>query len=410
MSSGSWNKWACPGPDPGRPPGPAFPGGAGFPRACYAADISGHVVLHTLYERALRAGVRIYPEWRLVELLVEDGALAGLLVYDLATGRLEVVRCRAALLATGGYGRIFRKTTNGHANTGDGTAIAYRAGALLADMEFVQFHPTTLCGTNILISEAARGEGGYLFNAGGERFMARYAPQKMELAPRDVVSRSIFQEIKEGRGLGDGYVHLDLTHLGPGKITRRLPQVNDLARLYAAVDPTQAPIPIEPAQHYSMGGIRVNLDCETNISGLLAAGETANVSVHGANRLGGNSLLETVVFGRRAGKHLLKAADRPSPPPRSSLEPALGRWQAIFCAGKPQQPGDSASAIRDAMNRTMTDKVGVFRTGRNCGRPWRRSLRCAAATGRCGCPPGNTPLTTSWLNTWNWAACWNSAR
>jgi succinate dehydrogenase / fumarate reductase flavoprotein subunit len=340
-------------------------GGAGFPRACYAADISGHVVLHTLYERALLAGVRIYPEWHLVELLVENGALAGLLVYDLVTARLEVVRCRAALLATGGYGRIFRKTTNGHANTGDGTAIAYRAGAVLADMEFVQFHPTTLCGTNILISEAARGEGGYLFNAGGERFMARYAQQKMELAPRDVVSRSIFQEIKEGRGLGDGYVHLDLTHLGPDKIIRRLPQVNELARLYAAVDPTQAPIPVEPAQHYSMGGIRVNLDCETNIPGLLAAGETANVSVHGANRLGGNSLLETVVFGRRAGKHLLKAAERPlPPPPHASLDQALARWQTIFCAGKPRQPGDdSASAIRDAMNRTMTDKVGVFRIG-----------------------------------------------
>ena len=347
----------------GRPAQRAL-GGAGFPRACYAADISGHVVLHTLYERALAAGVRIYPEWRLVELLVEDGALAGLLVYDLATGRLEVVRCRVALLATGGYGRIFRKTTNAHANTGDGTAIAYRAGAVLSDMEFVQFHPTTLYGTNILISEAARGEGGYLFNADGERFMARYAPQKMELAPRDVVSRSIFQEIKEGRGLGDGYVNLDLTHLGADKITRQLPQVNELALLYAAVDPTQTPIPIEPAQHYSMGGIRVNLDCETNIPGLLAAGETANVSVHGANRLGGNSLLETVVFGRRAGKHLVKAADRPSPPPRSSLELALARWQAIFCTGKPPQPGDdSTSAIRDAMSRTMTDKVGVFRTG-----------------------------------------------
>lgn len=339
-------------------------GGAGFPRACYAADISGHVVLHTLYERALAAGVRIYPERHLVEMLVEDGALAGLLVYDLATGRLEIVRCRAALLATGGYGRIFRKTTNGHANTGDGTAIAYRAGAVLADMEFVQFHPTTLCGTNILISEAARGEGGYLFNAGKERFMARYAPQKMELAPRDVVSRSIFQEIKEGRGLGDGYVHLDLTHLGRDKILRQLPQINDLAHLYAAVDPSQTPIPIEPAQHYSMGGIRVNLDCETNIAGLLAAGETANVSVHGANRLGGNSLLETVVFGRRAGRQMVKAAHRPMPsPPHASLDQALARWQALFCAGNPQQPGDSASAIRDALNRTMTDKVGVFRTG-----------------------------------------------
>ncbi|MHB9099848.1 MAG: FAD-binding protein, partial [Syntrophales bacterium] len=240
---------------------------------------------------------------------------------------------------------------------------AYRAGAVLADMEFVQFHPTTLYGTNILISEAARGEGGYLRNASGERFMARYAPQKMELAPRDVVSRSIFQEIKEGRGLGDGYIDLDLTHLGPDKITSRLPQVNDLAHLYAAVDPAQTPIPIEPAQHYSMGGIRVNLDCETNIPGLLAAGETANVSVHGANRLGGNSLLETVVFGRRAGKHMLEAAKRAIPPPHASLDLALSRWQDNFCAGKSRKPGDSAPAIREAMNRMMTDKVGVFRTG-----------------------------------------------
>ena len=339
-------------------------GGAGFPRACYAADISGHVVLHTLYERALGAGVRIYPEWHLVELLVEEGALAGLLVYNVATGLLEVIRCRVALLATGGYGRIFRKTTNGHSNTGDGTAIAYRAGAVLADMEFVQFHPTTLYGSNILISEAARGEGGYLRNASGERFMARYAPQKMELAPRDVVSRSIFQEIKEGRGLGDGYIDLDLTHLGQDKILRQLPQINDLAHLYAAVDSAKTPIPIEPAQHYSMGGIRVNLDCETNIPGLLAAGETANVSVHGANRLGGNSLLETVVFGRRAGGQMMKTADRPMPPPpRASLEQALARWQAIFGTTAAPQSGDSASAIRDALNRLTTDKVGVFRTG-----------------------------------------------
>ncbi|MCK9365003.1 MAG: FAD-dependent oxidoreductase [Syntrophales bacterium] len=339
-------------------------GGASFPRACYSADISGHAVLHTLYERALAAGVRIYPEWHLVELLLEEGRLAGLLVYDLATGRLEVVRCRVALLATGGYGRIFRKTTNGHANTGDGTAIAYRAGAVLSDMEFVQFHPTTLYGTNILISEAARGEGGYLRNAAGERFMARYAPQKMELAPRDVVSRSIFQEIKDGRGLGEGYINLDLTHLGADKIHRLLPQVNELAHLYAAVDSSQTPIPIEPAQHYSMGGIRVNRDCETSIPGLLAAGETANVSVHGANRLGGNSLLETVVFGRRAGKRMLETVKRPMPPlPRVSLERALSNWQANFGAGAPRQSDDSVFAIREDMGRTMTDKVGVFRTG-----------------------------------------------
>lgn len=340
-------------------------GGAGFPRACYAADFSGHVVLHTLYERVLGAGVRVYSEYYLVELLVEDGTVAGLLVYDMAAGRLDMIRCKVVIIATGGYGRVFNKTTNAHANTGDGMAIAYRAGAVLADMEFVQFHPTTLYGTNILISEAARGEGGYLRNVAGERFMSRYAPQKMELAPRDVVSRSIFQEIKDGRGLGDGYVHLDLTHLGPEKIAERLPQVSDLARRYAAVDPAREPIPIEPAQHYSMGGIRVNLDCETNIGGLLAAGEAANVSVHGANRLGGNSLLETVVFGRRAGRRAVQiAAGREFPAmPRTALDQALVGWQSNFGVGKPAVEEDSAFAIRRELNRTMTEKVGVFRTG-----------------------------------------------
>ncbi len=370
-------------------------GGAGFPRACYAADISGHVVLHTLYERALAAGVRLYPEWHLVEILIEEGALAGLLLYHLATGRLEVVRCRVALLAAGGYGRIFQKTTNGHSNTGDGTAVAYRAGAVLADMEFVQFHPTTLTGSNILISEAARGEGGYLRNAAGERFMDRYAPQKMELAPRDVVSRSIFQEIKEGRGLDGGSVNLDLTHLGREKILRQLPQITELAHRYAAVDPVREPIPIEPAQHYSMGGIRVNLDCETTIPGLLAAGETANVSVHGANRLGGNSLLETVVFGRRAGRHLGKAAaGRPlPPPPRASLADALGRWQANFSAG-PRHPDDSAAAIRDALNRTMTDKVGVFRTGEELGEAMAELAALRTRYDALRLSPGERPFNT----------------
>lgn len=340
-------------------------GGAGYPRACYAADFAGHVVLHTLYERAMKAGVKIYPEWYLIELLVENGSVAGLLVYDLSSGRTAVIRCKAVILATGGYGRIYQKTTNGHANTGDGMAIAYRAGAVLADPEFVQFHPTTLYGTNILISEAARGEGGYLRNIHGERFMAGYAPQKMELAPRDVVSRSIFQEIKEGRGIQGSYVHLDLTHLGPEKIGERLPQVQDLARRYAAVEPSVGLIPIEPAQHYSMGGIRTDLNCETNIGGLLAAGEAANVSVHGANRLGGNSLLETVVFGRRAGRRvaeLVKSAGIPAAP-RESLDAAMERWIGIFGDSAPEVENDGVFAIRREINRTMTEKVGVFRTG-----------------------------------------------
>jgi len=339
-------------------------GGAGFPRACYAADFAGHVVLHTLYERAMKAGIRIYSEWYLLELLVENGSVSGLLVYDLASGRLEVIRCRVLIIATGGYGRVFQKTTNGHANTGDGMALAYRAGAVLADMEFVQFHPTTLYGTNILISEAARGEGGYLRNASGDRFMSHYAPQKMELAPRDMVSRSIFQEIKEGRGVEGTYVNLDLTHLGPDKIARRLPQVQDLARRYAAVEPSDTPIPVEPAQHYSMGGIRTNLNCETNIGGLLAAGEAANVSVHGANRLGGNSLLETVVFGRRAGRRAAHIVDRDLPvPPGASLETAMERWEGNFGESRPLLEDDSVFAIRREINRTMTENVGVFRTG-----------------------------------------------
>lgn len=340
-------------------------GGAGFPRACFAADLSGHVVLHTLYERALQLGVKIYPEWYLMELLVEDGQLRGLFVYDLASGRTEVIRCKAAILATGGYGRAFAKTTNAFANTGDGMAIAYRAGAKLADMEFVQFHPTTLYGTNILISEAARGEGGYLFNNLGERFMARYAPQKMELAPRDVVSRAIFNEIKEGRGIEGKYVHLDLTHLGEAKIKERLPQVRDLSRRYAGVDPVDKPIPIEPAQHYSMGGIRTDLNCETNIKGLLAAGEAANVSVHGANRLGGNSLLETVVFGRRAGRRVVETVRGTEWPeiPRAALEQARENWRNHFGTSKPLVPGDNVFKIREELTRTMTEFVGVFRTG-----------------------------------------------
>jgi len=340
-------------------------GGAGFPRACFAADLSGHVVLHTLYERALKLGVKTYPEWYLVELLVENGRISGLFVYDLASGRTEIIRCKAVILATGGYGRAFAKTTNAFANTGDGMAIAYRAGARLADMEFVQFHPTTLYGTNVLVSEAARGEGGYLFNNRGERFMDRYAPQKMELAPRDVVSRAIFNEIKEGRGVEGKYVNLDLTHLGEAKIKERLPQVRDLACRYTGIDPVEKPIPIEPAQHYSMGGIRTDLNCETNIKGLLAAGEAANVSVHGANRLGGNSLLETVVFGRRAGRRVVEMVSKETAWPElpgESLERAEENWKNNFGSNSPLDPGDNIFKIRREMNRTMTEYVGVFRT------------------------------------------------
>lgn len=341
-------------------------GGAGFPRACFVADFSGHVVLHALYEQILKRGVKIYPEWHLLDLLVEEGRVAGALAYDLAHARLEIIRSKQIVLATGGYGRAFSKTTNAHANTGDGMAIAYRAGAVLSDMEFVQFHPTTLYGTNVLISEAARGEGGVLRNTDGERFMARYAPEKMELAPRDVVARAIFREIKERRGFEDHYVQLDLTHLGEVLVAERLPQVRDLAIRYAGVDPARVPMPIEPAQHYSMGGVRTDIWGVTSLPGLLAAGETANVSVHGANRLGGNSLLETVVFGRRAGKRSSELARKESWPALSgkTVSRALEPWSNLL--SMPHQvlsENDSPFAIRLEMATLMTNQVGVFRTG-----------------------------------------------
>jgi succinate dehydrogenase / fumarate reductase flavoprotein subunit len=340
-------------------------GGAGFPRACFAADFSGHVVLHVLYEQALRKRIKIYPEWRLIELLVEDGRVAGVLAYDLARAKTEVIRSKVVVLATGGYGRAFAKTTNAIANTGDGMAIAYRAGATLSDMEFVQFHPTTLYGTNILISEAARGEGGHLRNAGGARFMADYAPQKMELAPRDLVSRAIFKEIKEGRGCAGKFVHLDLTHLGEDLVKERLPQVRDLAMRYAGVDPVVEPIPIEPAQHYSMGGVRTDVRGESSLPGLLAAGEVANVSVHGANRLGGNSLLETVVFGRRAGRRAAElAGNEPWPAlSKATVARSLESWTAIFTGEAQTIREDSPFLIREAATTIMTGQVGVFRVG-----------------------------------------------
>lgn len=341
-------------------------GGAGFPRACFAADFSGHVVLHTLYEQILKRGVKVYPEWHLVELMVEDGRVSGALVYDLPHARLEVIRAKEIILATGGCGRAFSKTTNAHANTGDGMAIAYRAGAVLSDMEFVQFHPTTLYGTNVLISEAARGEGGYLRNASGERFMSHYAPEKMELAPRDVVSRAIFKEIKEGRGLDGQYIHLDLTHVGDAHVAERLPQVRDLAIRYAGVDPAKQPMPIEPAQHYSMGGVRTDIWGMTTLPGLLAAGEVGNVSVHGANRLGGNSLLETVVYGRRAGTKAAELASSEKWPvfSKDTVKRCLAKWNALITAAPSKPPrSDSTFAVRAEMTTLMTNQVGVFRTG-----------------------------------------------
>ena len=278
-------------------------GGAGYPRTCYSTDITGHVLLNTLYERAVSKEVKVYPEWFVLSLAVKDGKCHGVIAFDLIRGEIVPILAKATLFATGGYGRVYFNSTNALINTGSGIGVAYKAGVPVKDMEFVQFHPTSLIGTNILMTEACRGEGGYLINNKDERFMQRYVPTAMELAPRDIVSRSIQTEINEGRGfehpLGK-YIKLDLRHLGEKKIRERLPGIRKICIDFIGIDPVLEPIPIMPCQHYSMGGIDTNERAETEIKGFYAAGECACVSVHGANRLGGNSLLDTIVFGKLA--------------------------------------------------------------------------------------------------------------
>ncbi len=340
-------------------------GGSSHARACYAADMSGHAVLQILYEQVLRARVPVLVEWHLLSLVVEGGRVAGGVFWNLREGRIEVVRASAVILATGGYGRVYARTTNGLGSTGDGIAIAYRAGAVLSDMEFVQFHPTTLVGTNILVSEGARGEGGYLRNVTGERFMTRYAPSAMELGPRDLVSRAIVTEVREGRGLPGGGVHLDLAHLGDALLAERLPQVSRLASMYSGIDVTREPLPIEPAQHYSMGGIRTDTSGATTVPGLFAAGECANVSVHGANRLGGNSLLETVIFGRRTGRRAAEwvrdAGSAADPTPAADT---FARARAERFTGTDRQAsGIALASLRRELTELMSANVGVFRVG-----------------------------------------------
>jgi succinate dehydrogenase / fumarate reductase flavoprotein subunit len=351
-------------------------GGHSAPRANYAADWTGHVLLHTIYEQALRHGVRFYSEWVLLDLVIEDGVCRGVVALDLARGDLHVMLARAVLLGTGGYGRAYKITSNAHANTGDGVAIAYRAGVPLMDMEFVQFHPTGLYKHGILMSEACRGEGGYLLNHAGERFMSRYAAGKMELAPRDLVSRSEQREINEGRGVGpDGKgIHLDLRHLGRTKILERLPQVRELAMDFVGVDPIDGLVPIQPTAHYSMGGIPTDNDGrvladgrQVPLPGLYAAGECACVSVHGANRLGTNSLLDASLFGRRAGAALaqdLEGTPSPAPIAGNHLDATRARLLALF-----DGPGsESVAALADALKTTMTEDCGVFRDGQGLER------------------------------------------
>jgi succinate dehydrogenase / fumarate reductase flavoprotein subunit len=343
-------------------------GGHTRQRACYAADRTGHVLLHTLYEQCLKGAVKFYPEFLVLSLILVDGRCTGTVAMDIRTGEFHTFWARAVVFATGGYGRAYKITSNAHANSGDGLSIVYRAGLPLEDMEFVQFHPTGLYPSGILVTEGARGEGGYILNDKGERFMKNYAPDRMELAPRDVTSRAIQTEINEGRGIGGGeYVFLDLRHLGEEKIMKRLPQIHDLALRFTGVDAIRDPIPIQPTAHYSMGGIptdndgRVLADVEGNIvPGLYACGECACVSVHGANRLGCNSMLEAVVFGRRAGRAVCNDLERLDwGTPRADGEDEFRRGVAAFMEGEGKEP---MACIRDDLQVSMQKNCGIFRS------------------------------------------------
>ncbi|MFM8944581.1 MAG: succinate dehydrogenase flavoprotein subunit [Actinomycetota bacterium] len=338
-------------------------------RACYAADRTGHMILQTLYQQCVKRDVRFFNEYYCLDLLMEDGAVAGIVAYELATGELHVFRAKAVLFATGGYGRMFRVSSNAHSMTGDGPAVVFRKGLPLEDMEFFQFHPTGVYKMGILLSEAVRGEGGILLNSEGERFMERYAPTVKDLAPRDMVSRAIYQEIKEGRGVGPhrDAVYLDVRHLPREVIEERLPDVTEFARVYLDVEPTTEPVPIQPTAHYAMGGIPTDTDGrvvvgadETPVPGLYAAGECACVSVHGANRLGTNSLLDIVVFGRRGGAHMAAfVADAPL----RAVEKGAEQPVAARLAGlKGRAQGANAADIRSELQDTMFDLAFVVRS------------------------------------------------
>ena len=342
-------------------------GKAPVKRACFAADRTGRVILDTLWEQCLQRKIKFFDEYHVLSLIVEDGRCCGVIAYELATGKLHTFSSKAVLLATGGAGKIFKTTSNAFASTGDGMALAYRAGAPLEDMEFVQFHPTGIYKLGILISEAARGEGGILRNSDGERFMERYAPVIKDLAPRDMVSRCILEEIRAGKGIdGKDYVHLDMTHLGEEVINTKLAEITGFARTYAGVDATKEPIPVQPTCHYMMGGIAVDVDgrvvldaAGTPFEGLYAAGECACVSVHGANRLGCNSLLDTLVFGRRSGieiRRFVQTADMPKASPDVANKEAARISELMSRDGK-----ENLGRVMARMQEVMMEKASVFR-------------------------------------------------
>jgi len=333
-------------------------GAAGSPRTVFAADITGHVLIQVLYEQLVKRGITVYEEffaWKLVE---NDDRCQGVICWDLLDGGLKTIGGKTVVLATGGQGRIYRTTTNAYACTGDGAAMALHLGLPLKDMEFMQFHPTTLYPTGILLTEGCRGEGAYLINKDGERFMKRYAPNAMELASRDVVSRSEQTEIDQGRGV-DGSIFLDMRHLGAARIIERLPGSRELAMTFAGIDPIYDPVPVRPGAHYHMGGVETDNEGATELTGLYAAGEVACVSVHGANRLGGNSLMETITFGRRAGRAAAEWAlsHTTIDVPRSAEADAERELQQLLDVAEGERPWQ----IRNDLGTSMLENFGVFR-------------------------------------------------
>jgi len=345
-------------------------GKAAVRRSCYAADRTGHMILQTCYQQCIKNQVHFYDEYHVLDLLIEQGRCAGVVAMCLATGELHTFHAKAVLFATGGCGKMFRVTSNAHSLTGDGMAVAFRRGIPLEDMEFFQFHPTGIYKMGILLSEAARGEGAILRNTSGERFMERYAPTLKDLAPRDMASRAIYQEIREGRGIdGKNYVHLDLTHLGKEVLDKKLPDITEFVRTYLGLEPLYELVPIQPTAHYVMGGIPTDVDARvvvdeknTPLPGFYAAGEVACVSVHGANRLGTNSLVDILVFGRRGGRHaaeFIKENDWVPLAPKAD-EPARALVSGLKNSHGKERPAD----IRDALQDEMMDKASVFREAR----------------------------------------------
>ena len=340
-------------------------------RACYAADRTGHMILQTLYQQCIKNEVVFFDEFQVLDLILDGHTSQGVVAVELATGELHILAAKAVLFATGGFGRMFKITSNAFANTGDGPAVCARRGIPLQDMEFFQFHPTGIMGLGILISEAVRGEGGILHNRDGERFMERYSPTLLDLAPRDIVARAIMTEVRAGRGIRgdrkiDDYVHLDATHLGKETLMSKLPDITSFCQTYLGIDPDETPIPVLPTAHYAMGGIptdmqgRVVMDGQgTVVDGLYAAGECACVSVHGANRLGTNSLLDLVVFGRRAGRHIGGYVKQNSMPQLDESAADQARaWISRLTDGR---SGPHGGYIRNEMQTSMMEKVGIYR-------------------------------------------------